>query len=70
VRHPGPADLAPRDVSERLGVPLAGVIRSDRRLATMADRGQLHDAVSRTSLGSLASKLLVALHRERKGTAT
>lgn len=58
VRTPGPADLTVDHVARKLGVGAAGTCRTERRIAAMAERGELHRLLRRTGLAATASRLL------------
>jgi secretion/DNA translocation related CpaE-like protein len=58
IRSPGSADLTAEHVSSKLGLPVAGVIRTDRRICAMTERGELHRRLGRTDLAAMATRLL------------
>lgn len=65
VRAPGPADLTAEHVASRLGLAVAGVIRTDRRVCTLTDRGELHRQLQRTDLAAMAARLLSTVSGDR-----
>ena len=58
VRHPGPAGLRPRDVSEAVDAPVAAVWPHDRKLAALVDRGAFARGWRQTNVPGVTARLL------------
>jgi secretion/DNA translocation related CpaE-like protein len=63
VRRPGPAGLAPAVVAESIGLPLAGVMRNEARLAIALEKGAAPAISGRGPLAQLCTKLLTGTTR-------
>jgi secretion/DNA translocation related CpaE-like protein len=61
VRGPAPAGLRTRDLSEMLGLAVAGVLRPDPRLARALERGEPPAGRGRGPLATLCRRLLAEL---------
>jgi hypothetical protein len=71
VRGPAPGGLTPRSVAHVLGLPLAGTVTSDRRVATALEHGHLPAVSRRGALAGLCSGLVAQLAgRVRPGART
>lgn len=66
VRGPGPAGLAPAQIAESLNLPLAGQMRTDSRLATALDRGQLPLPGALRPLTRLCRDIIAGLGQVRR----
>lgn len=66
VRGPGPAGLAPAQIAESLNLPLAGQMRTDGRLATALDRGQLPLPGALRPLTRLCRDIIAGLGQVRR----
>jgi secretion/DNA translocation related CpaE-like protein len=64
VRDPGSGRLTAAEVSAALGVPLAGVVRSDPAVVRAAERGEPPLRRSRGGLAALCRELLASSTRE------
>jgi len=58
VRGPAPAGLRSRDLSDALGMPVAGVVRSERGLAAAVERGEVPAGRGRGQLAEVSRQLL------------
>ena len=58
VRGPAPSSLRARAISELLGLPLAGELRPERRIATALDRGDPPGERRRGPLAEFCSRFL------------
>jgi secretion/DNA translocation related CpaE-like protein len=65
IREPAPADLTATQVARKLGLAVAGVIGTDKRVSVMTDRGQLHRQLCRTVLAKDAALLLASVEVDR-----
>ena len=62
VRVPAPGDVTPEVVADALGVPLAGLLTHDIRLARAIETGDLIPALQGSRLAGLCEDLLPGLH--------
>ena len=69
VRGPAPGGLRAKDVAEALGVPLAGALRPEPRLATGLERGEPPAKEGRGPLAALCQRILDELGAEAGGRA-
>jgi threonine dehydrogenase-like Zn-dependent dehydrogenase len=58
VRGPAPGGLTAAAIAQALGLPLAGTVRSDQRLAVALEHGDLLTALPRSSLADLCTRLI------------
>jgi secretion/DNA translocation related CpaE-like protein len=58
VRGPAPAGLRSRDLADAVGLPLAGVLRTEPRLAAALERGEAPAARGRGPLADVCRRLL------------
>ncbi|MBC6456319.1 septum site-determining protein Ssd [Actinomadura sp. HBU206391] len=61
VRGPAPGGLTPDAIAKSLGLPLAGAVVSDRRLAAALEHGELLTAFHRSPLADLCVRLVTGL---------
>lgn len=61
VRQPGPGGLRVQEVADSLGLPLAGTLRREPRLAAALERGEPPASAGRGSLATLCDKLISGL---------
>jgi secretion/DNA translocation related CpaE-like protein len=61
VRGPAPGGLTPDAIAHALGLPLAGAVSSDRRLATALEHGELPATFHRSPLADLCVELVTGL---------
>jgi secretion/DNA translocation related CpaE-like protein len=61
VARPAPGGLAPDTIARALGLPLAGVLVRDRRLAAALEHGHLPESRSRGRVADLCGRLLADL---------
>lgn len=66
VRGPAPGGLTAEAIAQALGLPLAGAVPSDRRLATALEHGELPAAFRRSPLAGLCSGLVIGLGGEAR----
>jgi secretion/DNA translocation related CpaE-like protein len=64
VRGPAPAGLRSRDLAGHLGLPLAGVLRAEPRLASALERGDAPAATGRGPLAEFCRRMLAELEAE------
>ena len=70
VRGPSPSRLTGPDVARLLGLPLAGWLRPDPRLASQVERGRVPGGSGRGELATMCRRLLGALADPAAGAAT
>ena len=66
VRMPSPGDLAPAEVADVVGLPLAGVIGPDRRMAAAAEHGEPPGTAARGTLAGFCRPFLDELIGARR----
>ena len=61
VRGPAPSGLGAEEIADALGLPLAGSMRAEPRLAASLERGEPPGAKARSPLSRLSDRLVAAL---------
>ncbi|WP_240666244.1 septum site-determining protein Ssd [Oerskovia turbata] len=69
ARRPAPGRLDPWDVSDVVGLPLAGIVPWDRGHAARVERGEGPDVRSRRPLGRAGTELAAAVGAASRGAA-
>lgn len=69
VRMPSPGDLAPAEIADVVGLPLAGVIGPDKRMAAAAEHGEPPGTAVRGSLAGFCRPYLEQLMGGRRHPA-
>jgi hypothetical protein len=66
---PSPGDLAPAEVADVVGLPLAGVVGPDRRMAAAAEHGDPPGTAARGTLAGFCRPFLDELIGVRRPAA-